>query len=454
MISQMSENCCNHIIPFLLQHIPVCPEDVILQFIRLGGRAFLERCLTFGSGSSPGIFDDVAELVLVMALWLLAWARRMACRQLDDTIMIAYKQEVLRWHLVYTDLCSRLGIRLAPEEENKAFGCQTRGVLLGIMFDLEAWTWSMESKKAEKVIRLLAKITVDKSITMKELGSLNGKISFYMDIFSGRWERAMLLAPGAPNSKNNNRLVDITPGMISQASWWMRRMTAAAKHPDRIPDYRVLEPATCVHVFPDSAGGLGGLGAGFGAAVWTWPRTFVAHFWPPAIKDNIPVEGVKLAAKMFFLEAVGILAGVVAAPNKIRGRHVRVHCDNAAAVFGFKKKHSKELLGYSALKAAAKVAQGLGATLSVHKIKRVSCVGALVADLLSKGEVAEAAYYMEYCDEEPGLISRTMMRWLEYPRPTRVLGEAILLELRGEGVPVMIDFMVDEEIKSLAWIRK
>ena len=35
--------------------------------------------------------------------------------------------------------------------------------------------------------------------------------------------------------------------------------------------------------------------------------------------------------------------------------------------------------------------------------------------------------------------------------PTRVLGEAILLELRALNIPVMINFVVTEEISSLVW---
>ena len=411
----------------------------------------MERCLTFGSSSSPGLFDRLAELILLMSLWILAWSRAMACRQLDDAILIARKAQVMEWYRVYTGLCNKLGVRLAPEQDGKAFACEQEGVLLGIHFNLKDWTWGLEDKKAEKILRLLAMITGSDTITLKDLAKLNGKISFYMDLVGGRWERAFLLAPGTPDRFNGHKEVPITPGMKSQASWWHRRVVVAMSHPDRIPDYRLLRPVPSVHIFPDAAGGLGAAGSGFGAAVWTWPRSYVAHFWPAAIRNNTPVEGEQLANKMMFLESVAILAGVVAAPDKVRGQAIMAHCDNSAAVCGFRKRHSKELLAYSALKAANTVAEGLGATLTVGKIKRVSCVGALVADLLSKGDVEQALYYMENAEPEPGFISRTMLRWLESPEPTRVLGEAILLELRAMDVPVMINFVVTEEISNLVW---
>ena len=53
---------------------------------------------------------------------------------------------------------------------------------------------------------------------------------------------------------------------------------------------------------------------------------------------------------MMLLEAVAILAGVAAAPDLIRNKAVKVFTDNAACVFGFKKKHSQEILAHSVLK--------------------------------------------------------------------------------------------------------
>ena len=94
---------------------------------------------------------------------------------------------------------------------------------------------------------------------------------------------------------------------------------------------------------------------------------------------------------------------------------------------------------------------GLNAALSVSKIKRCSCVGAMAADLLSKGELSEALQYMEYYEDKPGYVPRTLIRWLESPRPTRVLGHAILLELRSRDYEVMIDFVIESDMLDLAW---
>ena len=42
-------------------------EDVKLQFIEFGGRLFAELMLVFGAISSPGIYDDLANIIVSLA---------------------------------------------------------------------------------------------------------------------------------------------------------------------------------------------------------------------------------------------------------------------------------------------------------------------------------------------------------------------------------------------------
>ena len=260
-------------------------------------RYFLERCLTFGSSSSPGLFDRFAELILLLSLWTLGMDRALACRQLDDAVMIASGDQVRAWYEAYTSLCAHLGVRLAPEEDDKAFSCASEGTILGVYFNLDLWTWSISQERGDKIRRRLQEVLTQDSVSMKSLGSLLGKLGAYMDVFEGRWERAFLLAAWHPDQNPNTR-VPVTPAMRSQAGWWDRRIVMAMKKPARIPDARPMTPVAGVHIFTDSAGGLGSPGSGFGAAVWTWPRSYVAHYWPASIRLNIPVDGTKLANKL------------------------------------------------------------------------------------------------------------------------------------------------------------
>ena len=241
----------------------------------------------------------------------------------------------------------------------------------------------------------------------------------------------------------------VTKGMVSQADWWISQVHVMMSHPARIPDPRNPRRSSRVIIFPDAAGGKGAPGTGYGAVVWSWPRVFVCHFWPETVRSGFSEGGEELANKLFLLEAVAILAGLVADINKIRNNAVTCYTDNSGCVAGFRKKHSKEMLGWSVLKAAQDVASGLNASLSVEKVRRCSCVGAAAADALSKGDLQAGLEYMEYAEKEPGFTSRTLIKWLHSPYPTRVLGLAILLELRHRGHAVMVDFAVTDEISDL-----
>ena len=70
-------------------------------------------------------------------------------------------------------------------------------------------------------------------------------------------------------------------------------------------------------------------------------------------------------------------------------------------------------------------------SLRVEKVKRRSCIGAIVADDLSKGDIATAMSLMGDPSSIQSYKSRVLSEWLEDPRPSRVLGEEITEELAG-----------------------
>ena len=66
------------------KHISVHPDDLELQWFEWLGMAFVELCLIFGAVSSPGIFDQVAKLVLFIVLVKSGFPRNMCIQHLDD----------------------------------------------------------------------------------------------------------------------------------------------------------------------------------------------------------------------------------------------------------------------------------------------------------------------------------------------------------------------------------
>lgn len=171
----------------------------------------MDAALTFGASSSPGIFDKISELILRMALHAAGLERATALRQLDDNVLIGTEGEVKLGYNTYNQVALDLGVLVAPEEEDKAFGPQQFGAVLGFQFSSKDWVWTMEKKKGEKILRLLFKIWEDRSITQGELQSLIGKITFYFPLFEGKFERTFFLA--AQNQKvPKASAVTVTPG--------------------------------------------------------------------------------------------------------------------------------------------------------------------------------------------------------------------------------------------------
>ena len=305
-----------------------------------------------------------------MALNMLGWTRRKVCRQLDDTIFIGPLQEVLLWYSTYKSLCANLGIRVAEEVADKAFGVSEKGSILGLSFDLSLWTWSMDRLKADKILRLLHLVASDRHLLQRDLAKLVGKLTFYADIFCAKWERSFFLEHLDNKKKDDPTPVTVTENMVSQADWWIDQINMMLVHPAPIPPPSPPQRSHNLVIFPDAAGGKGAAGTGYGAVVWTWPRVYVAHYWPESVRSGLSKEGEELCNKMYLLEAVAILAGLVADVDKVRNNAVAVHTDNAACVFGYRRKHSQELLGWTVLKAAHDVSRGLNASLTVEKVRR------------------------------------------------------------------------------------
>ena len=436
------------------KHVKVRAEDVRLQYVKIGGRYLVDTALTFGASSSPGIFDRLAELVLKLALHLAKLSRELGVRQLDDNVLIGEPAEVWGGYLAFHSLAKKIGVRTSPEVKGKAFPPQSSGAVLGFNFDVPSWSWSMDTDKAVKIIRLLFKVK-DGEATQAELDTLIGKIGFYWPLFKGQFERTFLFLAQDQKVPRRKKVV-VFPQLLSQVNWWIKSIRAAMDKNHAMPDPRGCFPSSFLAVYPDAAGGVGPAGSGFGAVLWLETRHWVAHFWPECIRNNeeldiganLPLQ--RLGFHTMILEAIGALAGLLIWPERIRNSNVVIYCDNSAVVSGYFKGHSIETLAQCVIKACVDVAEGLNVKLDIRKVPRCSAPGPTTADLLSKGKLDQAMEVMGNPASAPGYLSRTLMAWVERPVATRTLGHAILRELELIGVPVLSWQAEDEsEINEL-----
>ena len=230
-------------------------------------------------------------------------------------------------------------------------------------------------------------------------------------------------------------------------------MVAAQKEETSIPDVRRWFPNSFVSVYPDAAGGSDtSVGRGFGGVVWEGARPMVYGAWPQHIQLDIKNdEGVKFARKLSLLEGVAALATVAGNAKMLRGRAVRVFTDNAGLYQAFNKAHSRDPYCYTVMMALKDCCRYLGIKVSVCWTPRCSSEGEEVADHLSKARFREAGE-VAGVPVELQKVPMTLLKWLERPSVSRLLGYAMLEEMSGDMEILPMEPEDAAEIQRLKWV--
>ena len=158
--------------------IRVNPDDVWMQGFAWLGKIFFELSLVFGSSSSPGIFDRLAKLVLYIVLQESGFPSHLVIQHLDDVCVCSPEgsEEVDRFHSIYQDICSFLGVKLASEDDpDKAFKPKTEGQVLGVDYDSTSMTWHLRQDKLSIILGMIEEILEDGEATVRMLKKLCGK---------------------------------------------------------------------------------------------------------------------------------------------------------------------------------------------------------------------------------------------------------------------------------------
>ena len=135
------------------KHIAVRAEDLHLQWFKWLDRYFVELSLIFGGVSSVGIYDRHAKLVLDLVLAATGFPRSQVCQHLDDVPAVGELDILTAFDDTYYAMAEELGVRLAPRDDpDKAFAPSKTGVVFGVHYDTESWTWAVPK---ERLARLL-----------------------------------------------------------------------------------------------------------------------------------------------------------------------------------------------------------------------------------------------------------------------------------------------------------
>ena len=407
----------------------------------------------------PGIYDAVAKLIIKLACAEAGTDPRDVLQCLDDVVGMADKNSEDCWsfYKAYRRVCAEVRVKLAPEgDKEKAFPPDECGVVLGIEYDTCSWSWRIPYVKATYILEGLYKV-IDGNISNQEVQKLSGRLTHYHPLVpGGRSERFWINRLG-DSSKPGSLM--ITPDKLarSQAVWWSHNLRLSLNW-TMIPDLRGLHPAKYLALFPDAAGGSDTnkrLGLGGCVMIETGRVPWCYLPWPNIIRHDMENDlGQSFARRLYILEGLAALALLCSEPDLVRGKAVRIFSDNTGYVAGQNKGSSSCEYLMTVIMATEAVARALDIQLRVCWSPRRSGTGENVADDLSKGDFASAREELPRFRLDPSEIPRSLVKWINHPRPSRLLGQAIIEEISQHSQVLRWNLERPEEVEDLKVTRK
>ena len=419
------------------KHIPVHQEDLDLQWFQWLGKAFVELCLIFGSVSSPGIFDELAKLILFIVLSKSGFPKDMVIQHLDDICAAmsgAQVERLQKFDDIFFEVAQELGLELAPRTDpEKSFGPSQKGTVLGVEYDTVNWTWGIPSDKLARLQISLRKAILADNIQQDEIWSLVGKIIHVRPLIPGGKFNIDHLLQANSHSTDRTSMVPVTEGLRRQLSFWYDVLPLCT-HKVSIPDPDPCTAPWAVECWTDAAGGTrNSTWHGVGAVTTSW---WAYAPWGSRINTGQDAgKGRSLARVMSALELLGPLLTISAGFQWCRQTPVVTWVDNAASVHIWDKGYSTACqLSNTIVKAMNTVATAIGCTLEVKKITRCSSPGATMADALSKG------HFMRFWSEarkepdfalplEKAWVPKQLLSWIMDPKEDEWLGDRIVEEI-------------------------
>jgi len=417
------------------KHVAVSQADSNLQWFTWLGMGFKELCLIFGCASSAGIFDRLAKLVVHIVATKSRFPTNRICQHLDDCCAAApaNSDTIYVFDNTFTAIAAKIGVKLAPRDDpEKSFGPNTKGLVLGIVYDTINWTWALNN---EKLARLLddIKLLLDADSTQQvKIWSIVGKIiNIHPLIPEGRFNLCHLLDLNS-HSTNRNDIIILTPNFKKQLYFWFTMVKLCSGRGKLIdPDLKL--PPWSIEVYTDAAGGsLERVGLGVGAVANSW---WAYLPWSRVINLNKrQFDGKRVGRTMSALELIGPLLAISSGFTWAKNQPIIFWVDNAAAVFIYKKGYSRSCkLSTSIVLAISRIASGLGSTVQISKILRCSTPLATMADALSKADFLKfwslSSQLNLNLPVSQAWVSPALLAWIQNPIPDDYLGDRILLDI-------------------------
>ena len=197
---------------------PVRKDDWWLLCFEWGGKYYVYVKLPFGGRSSPGIFNNFADLLC----WVFQFVRKISTcdHYLDDYIFVGKNKALCGFYLREAiSTCTLLGVPLALE---KVEGPATSITYLGIEIDSVSFSLRLPEEKLAKLKGLLPCWYVGREVTKRELLSLIGFLSFACKVIKpGRIFLRRLIDLSVTVDSLEGVIV-VTPASVLDIEWWAK----------------------------------------------------------------------------------------------------------------------------------------------------------------------------------------------------------------------------------------
>ena len=296
--------------------IPIRPEDYMLQGFSWRGMYYYDKTLVMGCSISCRIFEAFSTALE----WILVEKFKIntVIHILDDVIFIENSELECQAALdKFLWLCAQLEVPIAFE---KTLGPAQILTFVGITLDSIKMETRLPKDKVDKAIGLLHKYSKKRTITLQQLQSLLGFLSFCCKVVQ-------------PGRCFLRRLTNLTIGVSNPRHWITLKASGRADLAAWLQFLKTFNRATMfireiwlsnniLHLYTDAAAA-----SGFGAVLGTrWLHGAFPAKWK--------------ILNITFLELYPIAIAVAIWGHLLKNHSIMFHTDNAALVFVINKQSS------------------------------------------------------------------------------------------------------------------
>ena len=371
------------------RNIPVHPGDRHLLGVQWQGTVFVDACLPFGLRSAPKIFNATADALE----WIIA---RQGASFVE--FIIHYLDDFLLGGSPHTEACQKsldLSLQVCQEVgfpimREKVFGPTTVLDFLGILIDTDSMELQLPREKLVHLKALIQAWQGKKSCTKRQLLSLIGYLQHASTVVKPGRTFLRRMIDTSKRQVHLDAPMRLNAEFRSDIAWWDLFM-------DRWNGISIISSLCRLpidqHLTTDASGSWG-CGA------------FCGSKWFSLSWESCPaIDSAHISVK----ELLPIIISCAIWAESMRQKHIRCHCDNAAAVAMINKRTSSHPLSMHLLRCLFFICAKHGITLSAAHLAGWKNKA---ADALSRDDISTFRNEVKDASPVPSTIAKELLEVL------------------------------------------